>query len=200
MVYHLDASTSSLLDEVYYDDANEELTVVFKKYYVSHLEYVEVPFKVFDNFSQAKSFGKFYLSIVKPNFKIKQDTMADKPKGVNRASKEKRFIQCRIDVTKIKKEWLFVGEKGVYLDFTLSMLPDGEVDKFENLGMITQAVPKDVYKSEVKLPADKRSRGEILGNATEFERKGAEGAPGSGQGTLMAETKDSDGISDDLPF
>ena len=72
------------------------------------------------------------------------------------------YIKIKIDVSKIKKDWLIPGVKGVYAELTLQMLPDGEVDGYENLGMITQDVPKKVYME------DKTVKGPILGNAAEL--------------------------------
>lgn len=110
------------------------------------------------------------------------------PKGINKSSDKKRFIKIRIDTTKIKKEWITFGAKGSYLDMTLQLLPNGEVDRYENLGMITQDVPSHVYKE------DKTSKGDILGNARELDWSGDnESVPGA----AIPETP---GDIDDLPF
>ncbi len=122
--------------------------------------------------------------------------MADekkRPKGKNQASDKKRFIQGRINVKDINKDYLFVGKDGVYLDFTLQMLPDGELDGFENLGMLTQDVPYELRKK------DKDLRGPILGNMRENEWEGSgssEKAVGSTEGLQMGAS----GVEDDLPF
>lgn len=200
-MYLMEEINSSLIREIEYDEDTEELTVRFRKYYTDELTYIGVPFKYFMQFSEEKSMGKFYLRMIKPNFKQKTDTMSDskKPKGINRASDEKRFIKLSIDVTAIEKQWLFQGETGkVYLNATLAMLPDGEVDKYENLGMITQDVPKAIFEKEVKakVPPEKRTKGKILGNGAEWERKAvSEGRPGQ-----ETEKMGVDDINDDLPF
>lgn len=196
-IYDFPDNLSSLIDGVMYDKDSGELCVVFKKYYTPMLHYEEVPFNIFQEFINSKSLGKYFLTKIKPIFKLKKFTMAtekNRPKGVNKAKSDgKRFIRISIDVKKINKDYLHVGEKGVYLNATLMMLPDGTVDAYENLGMIVQEVPEKVRK------ADKDSKGEILGNARENEwaERNSEGVPGQETGKLLRE---SDGVADDLPF
>ena len=117
--------------------------------------------------------------MIKPYFKIKnQNKMADK------------ILKCKIDVTKINKDYLFTGEKGVYLNFTV-LYNEGK-DNYENNGMIVQDVPKEIYKS------DKTIKGEILGNVREFAGAGKdlEAQPGVESGKVGV----TDAIADDLPF
>lgn len=117
--------------------------------------------------------------------------MADKKDlGVNKHSDKKRFIKMRLNVLKINKEWLFQGQEGVYADITLVLLPDGTVDKYGHCGMITQDVPKEVYKE------NKDTQGEILGNGFEFAPRAQEGSPAQKAGSLGL----NDGMADDLPF
>lgn len=170
---------SSLIREIYWNDESEELTVVFRKFYVPYFVHCGVARKDYNRFIGAESVGNYYLSYIKNKFK-----MANAPKGINIAKAEKRFINIRIDVSKINKNLIFSGSKGNYLDLCLHMLPDGEVDKFENLGFITQSKPKD-SKEETQ----------ILGNAKEnlWEGGGAEASPG-------AELSGSVAADDDLPF
>lgn len=214
MVHYTKIENSSLISEVYYDDLCKELTVVFKKYYVPFYIYENVSLVIFKGFSEVKSVGKFYLNMVKDKFTIKNKTMTktktaapvakDRPKTVNNSSDEKRFIKLNIDVTKINKDWLVVGEKGTYLNITLAMLPDGELDGYGNLGMITQDVPKSIFENERTVPSDKKTRGSILGNAAEFQRRNFDeaGQPGSNAGKTMGNIpkKDADDADDDLPF
>lgn len=190
-MYELDIHNSSLISRIEYEHTSLELTIYFLKYYAEQLTYTNVPVDLVFEFMDATSFGKFYLSKIKPNFILKTNEMVDKPKTHNKASKEKRFIKFSLNVREIKKEWLHVGEKGgVYMNCTFHMMPDGEIDRFGNMGFVTQDPPKEVYTK------DKEAKGEILGNGCEFVPRGFEGAPGTETGKLMG----SDGLNDDLPF
>lgn len=207
MSYLLEDIDSTLIKEIEYNPDTRDLRIVFRKYYVEQLVYQNVPFNYFEELScpTGKSVGRFYLEMIKPNFKLKINNMGkEKPKTVNTSgSDQKRFIRCSIDVTAINKDWLVPAESGkVYLNFTLQHLKTGELDRFGNLGMITQDVPSEVYEKEKHLPVEKRTRGEILGNGCEFERKPKEGAPGdTAAPTLenMDEEKKQE-LIDDLPF
>jgi len=195
----IEITDSSLLKRIIYDYPSEELTVQFKKYYTEEITYVDVPSILFEEMvlNRKNSYGKFYLQQIKLNFKQKTKQMSTtQPEGVNIASDKKRFIKVRLDVSKINKDWLFEGKNGVYLDCTLQMLPDGETDKFGNLGMITQDVPKDVYTKEKDLAKADKSQGAILGNGKEILWSG-----GSAEGAVGAELgKASQDALDDLPF
>lgn len=192
------SSDSSLISKVSYNYDTEELDVYFvETYFIDKITYLNVPSIIYEEMSENRinSFGKFYLEQIKPFFKqkLKLKKMSEtkqKPKGVNIASDKKRFIKQRINLSKINKEYLFKGKDGdIYLDQTLHLLPDGEVDRYENLGMITQDVPKEIYSK------DKNIRGEILGNARENlweSDNNAESIPGVDLPTLDD--------SDDLPF
>lgn len=203
MIYHMDTSEkSSLISEIYYDDVNEILTIVFKEsYFISFEEYTGVRKYFFDQFSEVSSIGRYYHYIIKNKFKTKK--MAEKKDfGSNKASDKKRFIKMRIKLNEIKKEWLYLGENNtVYADITLHLLPDGTVDRYGNLGMITQDVPKEVYEKEKNLSASQKSSGTILGNGFEFKKKDSfEGSPGSGSGTLAMSSEATKEAIDDLPF
>jgi hypothetical protein len=67
-------------------------------------------------------------------------------------------VNLKIDVSKIKKEHLFKGEKGAYLDLTAFINVD-EQGQYGDNGMVTQNW-KDQQKGE----------GPILGNAKVFWR------------------------------
>lgn len=67
------------------------------------------------------------------------------------------MIKAKIDVTKIDKSRIFVGEKGKYIDITLIETPN---DRFGNAYMIVQDVTKEERLAGVKGP--------ILGNAKIF--------------------------------
>lgn len=86
-------------------------------------------------------------------------------------------ISVKIDVKKIDKNRLYVGEKGVYLDATILMRD--EPDEYGNNGMIVQNVTEDERKAGVK--------GAILGNVRYIAKK------------QVTEEKRQEEI-DDLPF
>lgn len=65
-------------------------------------------------------------------------------------------VNLKIDVSKILKDKMYKGEKGVYLDATVFVNTD-EKDQYDNNGMITQNW-KDQQKGE----------GPILGNCKVF--------------------------------
>jgi hypothetical protein len=75
-------------------------------------------------------------------------------------------VKLKIDVSKIDKNKLFKGQKGVYLDATVFLDVDTK-DQYDNNGMITQDIGKD-------------AKGPILGNAQVFWNDGQQGAS-SGQ-------------------
>lgn len=187
---------SSLIKYLKYD--GDILEVGFhSSYFVDYLTYDGVTHFFFEEMCKAESIGKFYLKYIKPNFNqiLKTIKMAETPKGINIASDKKRFLKMRIDVKKLNKDFFFIGKDGaVYADITLMMLPDGETDKYENLGMIVQDVPKAVYEK------DKTIKGEILGNAKEllWEDRGGEGNVGGG-GTIASQSNNPAAF-DDLPF
>lgn len=115
-----------------------------------------------------------------------------------------KTIQLRIDVSKLKKEWFFKGEKGTYADLTLFY---NEVkDQYENNGMIVQQVPKAVYEKEKDLPKDQKTSGPILGNARVWQSGNSaairEASPGySGQQQQQAPPAGNSAAPvDDLPF
>jgi hypothetical protein len=192
MAYLIEDIESSLIKDIEYNPDTRELRITFRRYYVDELVHVDVPFNYFEELASptGKSHGRFYLEMIKKKFKLKHTYMAEKRKTVNKHSNEKRFIKLRVNVLKVNKEWLYQGQDGVYLDITLALLPDGEVDRYGNLGMLTQDVPAEVYKT------DKNARGEILGNGVEFERKAAESQPGAPVGKAGVK----DDVMDDLPF
>jgi len=63
-------------------------------------------------------------------------------------------ISIKLDVTKIDKSKLFVGDKGTYLDATILM--KNEPDQYGNIGMVVQNVNREDRDAGVK--------GAILGN------------------------------------
>lgn len=95
-------------------------------------------------------------------------------------------VNLKIDVSKINKDHLFKGTKGVYLDATAFINLD-EKDEYGNSGMITQSW-KDQEKGE----------GPILGNSRIFwtDSASAPSAPQQQAAQQQAEPDD----SDDIPF
>lgn len=87
-------------------------------------------------------------------------------------------LSLKIDVKKIDKSRLHVGEKGTYLDAVIIM--KDEPDEYGNIGMIVESVTKEEKAAGKK--------GAILGNA---KRIGAK----AHQGQTASAAED-----DDLPF
>jgi len=201
-VYILDINEarSSLISKVVFD-FERKLLSVYLRFKTHPLTYDNVPLKEFENLCSSESIGKYYLHYIKPNFSLtKLRNMAQRPKGINIAKDEVRWIDISIDVQKIIKDWLIAGEKGTYLNVKLRMLPDGQVDQYECLGFVTQTVPKEVYNAA---EAEKKGSGRdikapILGNAKELQwgDRNEETIPGGLQGSPY---KEGEG-GDNLPF
>jgi hypothetical protein len=83
---------------------------------------------------------------------------------------------AKINLSKVDKNRLFKGEKGIYLDLVIFTNP--EADQYGQHGMIVQSVSKEERQQGIK--------GEIIGNVAEI--KGSEPQP------LTQQDKD------DLPF
>lgn len=197
-IIELNDLDSAFIRQIIYDSKNEMLSVVLKNKNVYN--YINVPIEVFVEFSVSKSFGSFYNNNIKNKFK--HLTMAEKanssgkqqPNRINKAGDFKRFIRMSIDVTKLKKDWFYVSKnedgstKAVYLKMTLMMLPDGETDKFGQLGFIVQDVPKEIFEQ------DRKAKGDILGNAEELEWKKEE------EKVELISNDEDDDIMSGLPF
>ena len=67
-----------------------------------------------------------------------------------------KILTLKIDVTKIRKERLYKGEKGTYLTITAKL--NDEPDKYGNLGMVLHELTKQEREDKVELP--------VLGNVT----------------------------------
>jgi hypothetical protein len=99
-------------------------------------------------------------------------------------------VSFKIDVTKIEKARLFVGQKGKYLDATVFIDLD-ELDQYGNSGMITQDVSKEERQAGTK--------GAILGDSKVFWR-------GEGQAPQTAKPQGNSGpdpvddFDDSIPF
>ena len=211
MAYLIEDVDSSLIKTIEYNPDTRELRLEFRKYFVNELTYENVPFNYFEEISNpiGKSYGQFYLQMIKQNFKHKtKNAMAkgEKPVTVNyEQGTNKRFIKMSIDVSaaSLNKDLLVPHESGkVFLHMTLQMLPEGKTDKYGNLGMITQDVPSSIYEKEKHLPVAQRTQGKILGNGAEFERRAPAGSPGDSSGETLADMSEEerDKIADDLPF
>lgn len=77
----------------------------------------------------------------------------------------KKILNIKIDVSKIDKSRLFVGEKGTYLD-AVCFLSD-EKDSYGHNGMIVQQITKEERLAKVQ--------GNILGNVSVYVPTGAAG-------------------------
>ena len=106
-------------------------------------------------------------------------------------------ISLKIDVSKIDKNRLFKGEKGVYLDATAFVDLD-ELDQYGNSGMITQDVSKEEKESGTKGP--------ILGNSKLFWKGEGKQASQSDQYQSKEDRQphraavQAEQFSDDIPF
>lgn len=195
MIYKsYDNLKSTLIQKIEYEDISEILSVWLRYGAVEH--YVNVPFDIFEEFYSTKSFGKYYLNNIKNKFNKMSEK--NKPRGINKSSNKTRFINLSIDTKKINKDWLVVGEKGgVWLNLTLMMKPDGEVDRFENLGMIVQPLPSDKYKA-AKKAGEEPEQGPIVGNGKELYFEPYEEGEKKSFDELDPEAQNK--IMDDLPF
>jgi len=100
-------------------------------------------------------------------------------------------ISISVDVTKIDKSRIYVGEKGKYLKLT-AWVDTTEEDQYGNHGMITQETSKEEREDGLKLP--------ILGNAKVFynlERTADTPAPTP---PPFPSEQQEDDVIDDLPF
>lgn len=197
-VLYISKERSSLIHRIEYNE-DTLLLYVYVNYSKNPFVYEGVHRNHFLEFTQQKSIGRYYLNYIKPNFlQVKTNFMAERPKTKNKASAEVRWIDMSINVREIKKEWITPGEKGDYLNFKLRMLPDGETDKYGNLGMLVQSVPSQLYKeAEAKQKGSgKDIKGVILGNAAELDwgNVNKEGMPG-GNNLPLPESP-----LEDLPF
>ena len=68
-------------------------------------------------------------------------------------------ISIKIDVTKIDKNRLFKGQKGIYLDLTTFIDTDNK-DQYGNNGFISQSTNKEEQQQKIQMP--------ILGNTKVF--------------------------------
>jgi len=113
-------------------------------------------------------------------------------------------VSLKIDVSKIDKNRLFKGQKGVYLDATV-FIDTAQLDQYGNSGMITQDVKKEEKDQGVK--------GNILGNCKVFwndagqqpqqqqpqapQQQGYQPQP---QQQPQPQAPQAGGFDDDLPF
>jgi hypothetical protein len=101
-------------------------------------------------------------------------------------------VSFKIDVTKIDKARLYVGQKGKYLDATVFIDLD-ELDQYGNSGMITQDVSKEERQAGTK--------GAILGDSKVFWRD--EGQAPQARAPVTSKTAPLppvDDFDDDMPF
>ena len=95
----------------------------------------------------------------------------------------------KIDVTKIKKEHLFKGQKGTFLDIALHENKDG-TDQYGNDGFITQGVSKEAR--------ERGEKGPIIGNWRRLKPKGQPASRTATAPTTATEEKPTE--DDDVPF
>jgi len=103
-------------------------------------------------------------------------------------------ISLKIDVSKIDKNRLFKGEKGIYLDATAFVDLDN-LDQYGNSGMITQDVSKEEKESG--------TQGPILGNSKVFwkgeGRREHQNTPYQSPSDARGK-KEQESFDDDVPF
>lgn len=100
-----------------------------------------------------------------------------------------KIINVRIDVTKLKKEWFFKGEKGTYAD--VAIFYNEEQDQYGNNGMVVQSVPKEEREK------DKNAKGPILGNCRVWKKGGGVNTEAMPGGTVASAQQE---VDDDFPF
>lgn len=177
-IVSLTEEDSSFVNMICYDEEDNSLFVDLKG--IGERHFKDVPNTVFINFMTSPSIGAYYNNHIKQKFKFmstsKKQTQQpqqqepvvekNKPKKINRSDPENfRWINGDINLSKIDKSWLRKGKDSgdLYLDFSMRMQPEGQVDQFGKLAMITQTVPSDIFR------ADKTARGAIIGNAEQLE-------------------------------
>lgn len=96
------------------------------------------------------------------------------------------MVKCKIDVTKINKDFIFVGQKGKYIDIILMDNRDGR-DDYGNDGFCVQGVTKEARQNGVKGP--------IIGNWQEMKTKKPAPKP-----PRSARDQDIDEAGEDVPF
>jgi hypothetical protein len=99
-------------------------------------------------------------------------------------------VSFKIDVTKIDKARLYVGQKGKYLDATVFIDLD-ELDQYGNSGMITQDVSKEEKQAGTK--------GAILGNSKVFWRDEGQ-APQASKPQGNSRPDPAEDFDDSIPF
>ena len=98
-----------------------------------------------------------------------------------------QLISASIDVTKITKSKLYKGEKGTYLNISISI--NDEVDKYNNQVSITESLTKD--ENDAKVSKIYLGNGKIVWTGTNTKQNPATPAPA--QTPVIDE-------GDDLPF
>lgn len=208
----IDIFDSSMISEVTYDTETLELTVKYTpQYFIKEpVTFLDVPENIFNSFINNSSLGKFHNKILKDKslFKTKTTTIMSEEKakkqwkriGKNRASDKTRFIELDLNVDKLNKDWIYFGKNGGrFYKLVFALKPDGQIDKYEQCGMLTQKVPSEVYNK------DKTIKGPILGNGYEPDWEAMREENGSGGSANEANEAVYDPIKiteplDDLPF
>ena len=108
----------------------------------------------------------------------------------------KPIISLKIDVKKINKELLFVGQKGTYLDATIFEKDGGGVDEYGNAGYVAQSVSKEAR--------ERGEKGPIIGNYRLIQlREKVNLTPPKSRPTVAPKPQadpDLDTPPDDIPF
>lgn len=97
-------------------------------------------------------------------------------------------IEVRIDVTKIPRDRIYVGEKGKYVTMTTFIDTDSK-DEYDNNGFISIKQTKEEREQKINTP--------ILGNCKVFYK---EGQQSGGQQNQQYTPPAGNDFEDDIPF
>lgn len=104
-----------------------------------------------------------------------------------------KIIRVQINVDQIKKEHLYQGQKGTYLNVALVNTPDSTYGQDY---MVTQDIPRELRDAGHKSPILGNAKALYLEDGKPANDEGKKAAPKAQAGTAEAKSKD----NDDLPF
>ena len=101
------------------------------------------------------------------------------------------MITCKINVTRIDKQYLFEGKTGKYLDIALMTNKDGP-DQYGNDGFIIQDIPKE--------KRDAGEKGPIIGNWKDRSKTKPEVSKPVARPPVATDANGTPTEPDDVPF
>jgi KTSC domain-containing protein len=179
---------SSFVTMASYDEETRILSVELKGIGGKYFE--NVPNTIFIDFITSPSKGNYYNTQIKQKFKFMSEGK-NQPNKINRSDPQNfRWVNMSVNLSKIDKSWLRKGkDTGDYwVDLSMRVQPEGQVDQYGKLGMIVQQVPAELYKK------DKNLKGAILGSAEQLDWTGGHQDE---ETDLVGNSTD---WKDDLPF